>query len=110
MIKFGTVTFSGKSGTNYEFVAYPLKTEFNAVSGVYFITKRTSNKSGDISHAGIYIGQTNDLSIRFDKHHKADCFTEHNANCICIHREADEEKRLAIEQDLIDKYSLPCNG
>ncbi|MGD0037567.1 MAG: GIY-YIG nuclease family protein [Bacteroidota bacterium] len=110
MIKFGTVTFSGKSGTSYEFFAYSTDTEFNAVAGVYVVTRRTLDNSSHASHTRIYVGQTEDLSVRFDNHHKADCFKKHKANCICIYREDSEGQRLAIEQDLIEKYNPPCNG
>ncbi|MGC2517256.1 MAG: hypothetical protein WA383_22260, partial [Terriglobales bacterium] len=41
------------------------------------------------------VGETGDLSTRFDDHHKADCFAQHNANCICTHGDEDEESRLA---------------
>ena len=61
-------------------------------------------------HTRIYVGQTEDLSIRFDNHHKQDCFDRHNKNCICVYGEQDENNRLLIEQDLIETYGPPCNG
>ncbi len=39
-----------------------------------------------------------------------DCFKIMKANCICIHEESDEERRLDIEKDLVANYSPPCNG
>jgi hypothetical protein len=109
MAKLGTVTFTGVSGNRYEFSAYPWRTSLKKDYGaVYFVTKR-NQKSDGIYHARIYVGQTDDLSTRFDGHHKQPCFDVHNANCICIYGELDEDSRLAIEQDLIDNYHPPCN-
>lgn len=70
----------------------------------------TNAVNGQYTHTVIYIGQTGDLSTRFDDHHKADCFTSHKANCICTHCDDDEDSRLAKEQDLIAYYNPPCNG
>ena len=110
MAKLGTITFKGKSGNEYSFNAYPIDTEFKAIGTVYFITKRTEKADGTGTHTRIYVGQTEDLSERFDNHHKQDCFDRNNANCICIYSESDEDQRLEIEADLIDNYNPPCNG
>ena len=111
MAKLGTVTFTGASGSKYEFNSYAFGTNFKENYGaVYFITNRHKNDDGGYSHEKIYVGQTEDLSTRFDHHHKQDCFDQNNANCICIHGEQNENIRLNIERDLIDKYNPPCNG
>ena len=111
MAKYGTVRYTGQSGQEYEFTAYSNDTEFKEGYGaVYFVTNRHSNNKDGYSHTRIYIGQTGDLSERFDDHHKADCFASHNANCICILGEASKPNRLSIEKDLIDNYNPPCNG
>lgn len=110
MAKIGTLTLTGASGTKYAFNVYLYGTNFNAVGAVYCISKRTEKTDGTGSHTKIYIGETGDMSERFDNHHKEFCFKRHNANCISIHREDNEDKRLNIEEDLIDAYNLPCNG
>lgn len=110
MAKFGTVSFTGASGKKYDFNAYSWGTSFKQSYGaVYFITKRSKNPKGGYSHTEIYVGQTEDLSTRFDDHHKQNCFNRYNANCICIYGEQNENTRLEIEQDLLDNYDLPCN-
>lgn len=110
MAKLGTVTLIGASGKKYEFNVYPWDTNFKENYGaVYFITKRTQKQDDGYSHTPIYAGQTEDLSTRFDNHHKQACFDRHNKNCVCIYGEQDEDTRLAIEQDLIDDYDPPCN-
>ena len=110
MAKLGTLTFTGASKKKYKFNVYPWSTSFKDNYGaVYFVTKRTQETDGGHCHTRIYIGQTEDLSTRFDNHHKQICFDEHNKNCICVHGEQDEDARLEIEQDLIENYHPPCN-
>ncbi|MAT56654.1 MAG: hypothetical protein CMF23_01625 [Ignavibacteriae bacterium] len=110
MTKYGTVTFTGKSGSKYEFTIYSFDTDFkDNVSCVYFVTKRSQSSNGNHSHTRIYVGETSDLSERFSNHHKQKCFKKNNANCICIYLEKSEKTRLEIEQDLIDNYNPPCN-
>ena len=111
MAKLSTITFTGASGSKYEFNSYAFGTNFKENYGaVYFITNRHQNDDGGYSHVRIYVGQTEDLSTRFDDHHKQDCFDQENANCVCIHGEQNENTRLDIERDLIDNYNPPCNG
>lgn len=110
MAKHGTITFTGASGKKYEFTAYAWDTQFKKGFGaVYFITKRRQNTDGGYSHMRIYVGQTDDLSTRFDNHHKENCFRRNNANCKCIFGEQNEDKRLAIENDLLRNYNPTCN-
>lgn len=112
MAKIADATFNGKSGTGYSFAVYSLGTEFKALGAVYIITKRSSDSiTGKFSHSAIYVGQTGDLSTRFIDHHKDQCFTKNDANCICILVENGEKARLAIETDLCRAYpNAPCNG
>ena len=111
MAKLNDLTLYGKSGAAYEFEVWPMNQVFNAVAAVYAVTRRYQKTGAtSYSHDVIYIGQTDDLSTRFADHHKADCFTKHKANCICTHRDDDEDSRLAKEKDLIANYDPPCNG
>ena len=107
--KISDASFKGKSGEKYRFNVYPMGQAFKAVGAVYAVTRRSKNSSGLYSHEIIYVGETGDLSTRFDDHHKADCFAQHNANCICTHGDEDEESRLAKEDDLIRQQNPPCN-
>jgi hypothetical protein len=109
LAKISDATFAGQSGTKYDFNVYPLDQAFKAVGGVYAITRRYKNSNGGYSHEIIYVGETGDLSTRFDNHHKTDCFEQHEANCICTLRDDDEDSRLSKEADLIKKHNPPCN-
>ena len=110
MAKLGTITFTGASGTNYEFNVYPWGTSFKKDFGaIYFVTNRTQKSDGGYSHTRIYVGETEALSTRFDNHHKQACFDSYNKNCVCVYGEQDENERFEIEQNILAHYDPPCN-
>lgn len=110
MAKFGTITIKGASGSSYEFTAYPSDTLFKAVAAVYVVSKRTRKKDGGGSHEFLYVGETGDLSTRFNDHHKQGCFDRRAANCVCVFPRSDEDGRLKIENDILTNGSVwPCN-
>ena len=101
---------TGASRRKYAFYVYAVGTEFKPVGGVYAMTRAIPNTTGGSNHSILYVGQTGDLSERFDNHHKQECFTRRGANRHCAMVEENEQARLAIEQDLIAAYNPPCNG
>ena len=105
-----TLVLTGTSGRKYTFYIFAFGTEFKPAGGVYAMTRATPNTTGGNDHKVLYIGQTGDMSKRFDDHHKEDCFTRQGANRHCAMVEQNEQARLAIEQDLIAAYYPPCNG
>lgn len=100
-----TVTLRGRSGAEYQFWVYPWGESFKAVGGVYAVLRDDGS-----TWSVIYIGQTGNLSERFDSHHKADCFDRHRKTHIAARVEESERQRLAIEADLVASYNPPCNG
>ena len=103
-----TKTFTGASGTPYEFESYLLWTEFPGIGVVYIFTKRYPS-SGKIIHEPLYIGQTQSLAGKFYDHHKFDCVMKQGGNIICIHRENNESLRRKKESDLIAALNPICN-
>lgn len=99
------VTATGSSGAQYSFQVYPWGTSFKAVGAVYLVL-RQGNPSFDL----LYVGQTDDLSARFDSHHKQPCFDRNRRTHIAVLVEPSEAKRLWIESDLIQKHQPGCNG
>jgi hypothetical protein len=100
-----TITLTGASRANYEFTLYPWPTSFRAVCAVYAIfAKRVDG------HHVLYIGQTGNCAERFEDHHKAWCFRSNGVTHIGLLIENSEQRRLAIEADLIASYNPPCNG
>ncbi len=101
-----TINWPGQSGREYTYKIYSLSTEFKRLPGNYvFARENTPGK-----FLPVYIGETSDLSERFDNHHKMPCIRKHGATHICVHTSsADEEIRRAEEDDLITKWRPPCN-
>lgn len=111
MATYGGITFTGKSGEKYFFHAWPIETRFSSVAAVYYVTKRSfSNKTYRIAgHEGIYIGETANLTDPFATQSHLDCFRKHGANCVCVHVITNEQRRLAIEQDMLAGHTTSCN-
>jgi hypothetical protein len=110
-MRYPGVTFTGKSGEKYPFQAWSLETRFKPLAAVYFVTKRAQDNTTyrRASHDGIYIGQTASLADPFGTEAQFECFRKHGANCICIHLLESEERRIAVEQDLIALHRTYCN-
>ena len=100
-----TMSVKGASGAIYTFTMYPIGTSFKALAGLYLFTRAETNGH----HTYIYLGITNDLSVRFDNHHKEDCITKNKATHISILLENSEERRKAIEKDILAAISTTCN-
>ena len=109
MSKIEDFTFYGDSGISYEFEVYPIGTQFNAVSGVYIYTKRSNDPQRGIVHTLLYIGETDSFKRRLneDNYTGKQCALNNGADCICVRQEG--SNRDDVEQDLIDKYTTPCN-
>ena len=87
---------------------YPISEMDNFVAkpGNYIFAKHSVD-----SAFPIYIGQTGDLSERFDGHHKMPCIKRNGATHIHVHTSSsDEDVRKREESDLIRKWNPPCNG
>lgn len=103
------LTIKGKSNKEYQLDIYSLDTNFKAIGGIYIFTRRYQGKDDKYYHDFIYCGKTEDLSIRFDNHHKEDCIKENNANCISIIAISNEEERTGIEDDILLGNNFSCN-
>jgi hypothetical protein len=101
-----TIQWPGQSGRSYKYWIYPIGHSLKAEGGNYIFAKETKPNS----FTPVYIGQTGDLDLRFDDHHKAPCVYANGATHIHAHFNANEDDRLAEEADLIAKWDPPCNG
>ena len=102
-----TIDWKGISGKEYRYRIYPIGTTFKKVPGNYVFAKET--KQG--TFLPIYIGETDDLSERFDNHHKMPCVVENGATHITVHvGETSATVRRTEEKDLREKYNPICNG
>ena len=106
MAEHGTITFKGKSGEGYKYWIYDLSDTHAAVPANYIFVKETKPNS----FRPIYIGETEDISDRFDNHHKMPCIKRNGASHLCAHKSsADKKVRCAEEADLVANYSPICN-
>jgi len=100
-----TIHWLGQSGEKYKYWIYELPANLKAEAGNYVFAKET--KPG--SWSPVYIGQTNDLSERFDDHHKMPCIKRNGATHIHAHLNSDRQTRLDEESDLVAKWNTSCN-
>ena len=110
-----TVKIKGLSGREYIFNVYgfsrfsDLSDAFKSIPALYAFTRRFPY-GASFTHDLIYVGETSDLSARFNNHHKEDCISRSNANCICIHSfYGTALERMASEADILNAFDLPCN-
>lgn len=102
------IEWEGASGRVYQYWVYSIDDfSFKAEPGNYIFAKETKPDT----YTPIYIGQTADLSERFDAHHEMSCVRLFGATHIHAHRSSGkEEARTAEESDLIQKWHPLCNG
>lgn len=109
------LTLNGISGKEYIFDLYTfidfseLRSAFLPRAAVYVFTRRRATSEG-FTHDLIYLGETENLSMRFGNHHKESVITAHYANCIGIYGTPfNNEQRKQIEADILAAYDFPCN-
>ena len=101
-----TVNWSGQSRKQYTYYVYRIGTTLKKAPGNYIFAKQTPT-----GWSPIYIGETSDLSERFDNHHKMPCITKAGATHIHAHvNNSGVTARRAEESDLIKQWNPPCNG
>lgn len=101
-----TLIWKGKSGKEYKYWIYDLDATHDAVPANYIFVSKT----GTTYYMPIYIGETEDISERFDSHHKMPCIQRNGATHLCTHKsDADKKVRCTEEADLINNYNPTCN-
>ena len=106
-IQTKSILWHGLSGRQYRYYIYPIGATFKAVPGNYIFAREVSPGR----HRPIYIGETEDLSERFDNHHKMPCIRREGATHIHVHRtDGGVATRRTEERDLVEKWHPTCNG
>ncbi len=108
-MKLGTLALTGRSGRSYEFRLYVWRTVLKAVPAVYVVTERVIEPQREPTYNVVFVGNTEDVSGIFGGHVQQDCFDLHYANALGVLHEPDPAQREAIERDLVDALSPPCN-
>jgi predicted GIY-YIG superfamily endonuclease len=98
--------WKGKSSQDYKYWIWDISTRFEAAPANYIFAKETSPNS----FQAIYIGETGDISERFEDHEKWDCITRYGATHVHTHKSStDKKERCAEESDLLAARTTPCN-
>lgn len=101
-----TIEWEGITGRKYKYWIYEIGHPLKAVPGNYVFAKETKPNT----FRPIYIGQTGDLSERFDDHHKMPCIKKEGATHIHAHESSkDKTDRLTEETDLVRRLNPICN-
>lgn len=98
------VKFAGASGKAYDFEAYPWNSTWNSVAVVYVVLRQEGTRL-----QVLYVGETSDLKQRMANHHRQACFDRHGKTHLAVVMETSPNRRTAIETDLMNSYSPPCN-
>ena len=101
------ITVTGKSGANYTFTIHSDECDWNKVPGVYLVLWKAPSPSD--MYDPVYVGETENLAVRFSGHHKESCFMSHKWTHLAFMHEGSKEKRLSVEQDILKNYPWPCN-
>ena len=96
------VVFPSVSGAPYLLSVHRCGEPFKALAAVHGVLSRIER-----GYRVVYVGQTGDLSCRFDNHHKESCFAQARATHVAFHLKARETRRLGIEADLLRAYTRP---
>lgn len=99
------VTWFGKRGS-YNFFVLGLNTTWKDVPGIYIFTSLTPH-----GWRPIYIGQCASFRDRLTTaHHKLECIKRNGATHVhAMVLQGAEAARLAVEEDLLARYSTSCN-
>ena len=101
-----TLIWKGKSGKEYKYWIYGLDGTHDPVPANYIFAK----KLGGAYYTPIHIGETEDISERFDNHPKMPCIRRNGATHFCTHKGDDDKTvRRAEEADLVNNYNPPCD-
>lgn len=105
MAETPTIQWPGASGKTYKYWIFPIGHSLKAEGGNYIFARETPPSK----FTPVYIGETSDLSERFDDHHKADCISNAGATHIHANLNSKKQDRLNEEGDLIAKWKPICN-
>ena len=101
------IDWVGASGKRYRYQVFNVNQPFKAAAGNYIFCKLNAYNVW----VPIYVGQTEDLSERFENHHAMPCIKRNGATHIHVHlTTGGRQVRLDEETDLVRAHNPVCNG
>ena len=101
-----SIEWPGQLGQKYRYGIHPIGTNFEKAAGNYIFANEPIPNRWD----PVYIGETADLSERFDNHHAMPCIRQNVATHIHVHtNQQGDDARRAEEDDIIAAYNPVCN-
>lgn len=101
-----SLTWSGQSGTEYQYEVFPIETPFRPLPGNYIYATQTE----DGQWVALYIAQTRDMHQRLEGHEKLQDAIGYGATHIHMHfATAGQAVRCTEERDLINRWQPVCN-
>ena len=99
--------WQGQSGRRYKYWVYEIGTKFKETPANYVFAQETAA----LTFAPVYVGQTDDLSVRLDDHEKMPFIRESGATHIHVHANSrGGAARLEEETDLVSMWNPVCNN
>ena len=92
------------------FWVYKFGTNFRDLGGCYVMMGRNSANRWVIRYAGQTKSLEDRLTTNLEDHHAYGCAVGNGATHIAVLVVPNKNKRLEIEQELIEVYDPPCNG
>ncbi len=101
------IYWEGQSGKDYGYWVHRIGTSFNEVAGNFIYAKL----AGPNEWLPVFIGQTDNLNNCAADQEKYQCARQNGATHIHIHTtKGGEASRVKEAEDLVSKWSPPCNG
>lgn len=106
MAEMPTVMWPGDTGLCYRYEIYPLGATLAARPGNYIFAKELTPHNW----TPVFVGETDDMSLRFDTHPRRECIARNGATHIHAHiNDGGDEARRDEKCAIWRRFNPPCN-
>lgn len=112
--RIGTLTLTGASGREYDFLVYPAGHVFPATfQCVYYLSHRVTQPFEEALHKPVYLGETADFNATlggdYRDHPRQACLEQHGVNAVSVFITNNEAQRREVGKDLLEALQPVCN-
>lgn len=105
--KLSTAVFRGNR-TEYNFDVFPISPWITDAAAVFIFSRRFVDKHGRAHHAVSCLGEAKSVVTEIKRHKRSKCVKERSANVVCVLKEADQNSRTAVVQDISEGRQFSC--